>query len=287
MSDVTLTRPAGLVGSSSMVASKISIGAYRLAVGQMASDGEAPGLFSIVPAGPAIEQCVDQLLRPRGFALDTHPLIHVSHDMTFSRTVKPGDEVSAVARIADIIGSRGGSWVVLRGAVEAGGLPVAAFESVGLVLNADFGARRGRAPIPRRTGSERQARLEGSDHHDLTAMIDRWQVELYAVVSGDKNPIHVDEAVARQAGFPSVLVHGMCLLGAVAGQVVERLADGRDDALRRVSARFVKPVCPSETVALEVGLETLDVEAGVAQYGVRATSAGAPVLRNALIEIAL
>ena len=41
--------------------------------------------------------------------------------------------------------------------------------------------------------------------------IDPDQTFRYAEASGDLNPIHVDENVAKMAGPPGIVVHGLCL----------------------------------------------------------------------------
>ncbi|MEE2827804.1 MAG: MaoC/PaaZ C-terminal domain-containing protein, partial [Myxococcota bacterium] len=39
---------------------------------------------------------------------------------------------------------------------------------------------------------------------------------VFAELSGDFNPVHLDDEHARAAGFDGVIVHGMCVLGASA-----------------------------------------------------------------------
>ena len=41
--------------------------------------------------------------------------------------------------------------------------------------------------------------------------IDPDQTFRYAEASGNRNPIHVDENVAKMAGPPGIVVHGLCL----------------------------------------------------------------------------
>lgn len=43
----------------------------------------------------------------------------------------------------------------------------------------------------------------------LTFKISEEEVEQYAVVSGDNNPIHLDIEAAKQQGFSNKIVHGM------------------------------------------------------------------------------
>lgn len=43
----------------------------------------------------------------------------------------------------------------------------------------------------------------------------------YASSSGDPNPIHLDEAVARRMGLPGVIAHGMLIAGFLAERALE------------------------------------------------------------------
>ncbi len=71
----------------------------------------------------------------------------------------------------------------------------------------------------------------------------------YAATSGDFNPIHLDPAVARAAGFESNILQGMCTFAWLADAVVTVLGD--PGAIRRMSARFVRPVLPGDVVTFE------------------------------------
>jgi len=47
---------------------------------------------------------------------------------------------------------------------------------------------------------------------------------IYAAASGDLNPLHLDDAVARTAGFDQPLVHGMLTMAYVARLFTQNLA---------------------------------------------------------------
>jgi acyl dehydratase len=69
----------------------------------------------------------------------------------------------------------------------------------------------------------------------------------YAEVSGDDNPIHLDEGLAQAIGFRAPPVHGMKLLAAFEPML---LAWRRDLFLARLSGKFVQPVTRGEAVTL-------------------------------------
>ena len=75
---------------------------------------------------------------------------------------------------------------------------------------------------------------------------DRDTPKVFARLSGDYNPVHMDEEHARAAGFDTVIVHGMCVLGAAA-RASAALAPP-DSLLRELDVRFANPVLPGQRV---------------------------------------
>jgi acyl dehydratase len=73
---------------------------------------------------------------------------------------------------------------------------------------------------------------------------------LYRLLA-DPNPLHADPALARAAGFPRPILHGLASYGA-AGLAVMRRWTGDDPArLASLHARFVAPVFPGDTMVVE------------------------------------
>jgi acyl dehydratase len=78
------------------------------------------------------------------------------------------------------------------------------------------------------------------------------QAALIYRLTGDMNPLHADPEIAKAAGFPRPILHGLCTFG-IAGYALLRLACGSDpNRLRSLKARFTAPVFPGETIVTEV-----------------------------------
>jgi acyl dehydratase len=78
---------------------------------------------------------------------------------------------------------------------------------------------------------------------------DRLRPVYYAATSGDFNPLHLDPEVARGAGLGSNILQGMCTFTWLADVCTAYLDDpGR---LRRIAARFARPVCPGDVLAFD------------------------------------
>ncbi len=77
------------------------------------------------------------------------------------------------------------------------------------------------------------------------------QAMLYRL-SADRNPLHIDPEVAKAAGFPRPIMHGLGTFGVV-GHAILRSMCGYDPArLRLFSGRFSAPVFPGETIRTEM-----------------------------------
>jgi len=84
----------------------------------------------------------------------------------------------------------------------------------------------------------------------VKAPITAEQLKEYAAASGDNNPIHLDEKFARDAGFPSVIVHGMISMAFMGDHL---LFNFPSDSYRlgRIKARFRKVTFPGDVLSCE------------------------------------
>ena len=78
-----------------------------------------------------------------------------------------------------------------------------------------------------------------------TFIINRKKLVIYAEASGDRNPIHLNEEIAKSVGLENVIAHGMYTMG-LAGQYVSAISGSAN--VKEFSARFTKPVVvPADT----------------------------------------
>ena len=81
------------------------------------------------------------------------------------------------------------------------------------------------------------------------------QAALIYRLCADDNPLHAEPAVARAAGFPRPILHGLATYG-VAGHAILKTFCGYDPArLKSLGARFSAPVFPGETLRTEMWKE--------------------------------
>jgi len=96
----------------------------------------------------------------------------------------------------------------------------------------------------------------------LARVVTAEDVRAYAEASGDRNPLHVDEDAAREAGFPGVIAHGMFTMGHLSA-CIARWAGG-PERIRRLSAQFRAPVFMGEEIVAGGRVKAVDVERAVA-----------------------
>jgi acyl dehydratase len=89
---------------------------------------------------------------------------------------------------------------------------------------------------------------------------DRAALARYAEVSGDDNPLHLDDDLARSIGFSAPPVHGMKLLAAFEPMLK---AWRNDLVLKGLSGKFVQPVLRGERIRLSGRVLRASLEAGV------------------------
>lgn len=71
-------------------------------------------------------------------------------------------------------------------------------------------------------------------------------------LSGDMNPLHSDPDVAKAAGFPKPILHGLCTYGIAGHAILKSCCDYDVSRLAGLSVRFSAPVYPGETLRTEM-----------------------------------
>jgi len=112
----------------------------------------------------------------------------------------------------------------------------------------------------------------------LDAQTEVNQAALYRM-SGDRNPLHIDPAIAKMVGFKEPILHGLCTYGVVCRRFVQEVFKGDPGKVKSYSARFSNPVIPGEKLQVKVW------QAGPALFLVEVFNGkGEAVIRNGVIE---
>jgi 3-hydroxybutyryl-CoA dehydratase len=82
-------------------------------------------------------------------------------------------------------------------------------------------------------------------------------IEMFAEVSTDRNPVHLDDDYAQDTIFEGRIAHGMLTAGLVSAVIGEQLP-GHGTIYMGQNLKFLAPVRPGDTVRAEV--EVVDIE---------------------------
>lgn len=97
----------------------------------------------------------------------------------------------------------------------------------------------------------------GMSRHLRKQITDR-DIELFAEVSTDRNPVHLDETYAQDTMFEGRIAHGMLTAGLISAVIGEQLP-GHGTVYLGQSLKFMAPVRPGDTVLAEVTVIALDM----------------------------
>src|SRR5512146_281243 len=202
----------------------------------------APPMFGVVVTWMSVIGAVGD----PALGADLLRLLHAEQDMKFLAPLRPGDEINTVARVASIEARPGGEAMALElNSRNRAGAPVLR-TLFGIFIRA---ARRGRRAAGR---IERPVSPSGDLMLSVEQAIDRDQTFRYAEASGDRNPIHVDENVAKMAGLPGIVVHGLCTMAFTSKGMIDGLCGGDPVRLKRLRVQFSRPVFPGQSITTKV-----------------------------------
>jgi acyl dehydratase len=121
-------------------------------------------------------------------------------------------------------------------------------------------------------------------HH---ARLSRGDLVNYAGVAGDANPIHWDEDIAKLAGLPDVIAHGMLTMGLGAG--FASAWSGDPGAVTRYAVRLSQPAIVSATEGTDIEfsgrIKSLDPATRTGVVIVAAKSGGRKIFGLATLNV--
>lgn len=155
-----------------------------------------------------------------------------------------------VVSLTDLGPGKGAIASTLRDVFDAvTGEPLAEVTSV-LFLRGDGGfSERSGTSDPRPKGLPPPPERRPDLQTELTSLP---TAALIYRLSGDYNPLHADPEVARAAGFPRPVLHGLCSLGMAAHAVLRTCCAYEAARIRSIAVRFTAPVFPGETLRFSI-----------------------------------
>jgi acyl dehydratase len=183
-------------------------------------------------------------------------LLHVAQDLEFLAPIRAGDSIASTGKIASIQAHQNGETLALE--LEARNARGEAVTRI--VFTVFIRGRRAKSAAEEANPEEanrHEAKLadeaaRGAPLVTVAQTVDGDQTVRYADASGDRNPIHVDADVAKMAGLPGIIVHGLCTMAFTARVIIDGFCAGDPTRLKRLAVRFSRPVLPGETITTRV-----------------------------------
>jgi acyl dehydratase len=115
--------------------------------------------------------------------------------------------------------------------------------------------------------------------------IDRGSLVRYAGASGDFNPIHYRDDIAKKVGLPGVLAHGMLTMGIAIQPLLEELGNG--GRVVDYGVKFTRPVIvdPEHGAEVEISAVVGEVAGSEVRFDLTVTFAGETVLGKAQTRV--
>jgi acyl dehydratase len=239
---------------------------------------DAPGGLVALPTMAVVLATGPFWMQDPATGIDWRRILHGEQGLVLHRPLPAAATVVGEHRIDALVdkgADKGAIMLLSRRLYEqaSGDLLATVSSSVFMRGDGGFGGSPEGAPRPHPVPADR------APDHVVDLATGPGQAALYRL-SGDLNPLHIDPAVARAAGFERPILHGLCTYGVAARALLQALCGDDTTRLTRFDVRFASPVFPGETVRTEVWQEG----PGRAAFRARVLERDVVVLNNGLAE---
>lgn len=101
--------------------------------------------------------------------------------------------------------------------------------------------------------------IEVGDSASISRTITEADIVLYAGLTGDFNPMHVDEEFSKKTSFGGRIAHGTITLGLIA-PVIGMQLPGQGCILLNISGSFYQPVKIGDTISAHATVKSKDYD---------------------------
>ena len=185
-----------------------------------------------------------EMVRDDTLNFDVTQMIHGEQELLYFRPLRPWDKIKTKLELESIDIKESGDilWLKTSGSTE---------EELVFEMRAGIFFKKPRKrsrPVKPRVKEEP---IEKQIIINKQMKVTSDQSVRYAAASGDENPIHLDKDVAIAVGLPDIILHGLCTLAFATQAIVDGLVSGDPTKVKRVKARFSKPVFMNNTLTTE------------------------------------
>jgi acyl dehydratase len=223
--------------------------------------------FAVIPAFPA--------LMGISAAVEINPvmILHGEQGFRIHKTIPTSGTLTTSGKITGVYDKGKGALVTIETTTKDASGDTVFTNTSGIFVRGAGGFGGERGPEAGNTAPDRAPDKSVSmTTLDIQAAIYR--------LSGDRNPLHIDPAFAKMAGFDKPILHGLCTFGHVGRAVLAEYCGNDPERFVSMSVRFSGVVYPGETITTDMWDE------GNGKILVAAkTDGGRAVISNALVEV--
>ncbi len=209
-------------------------------------------------------------------------LVHLEHHIRLIDGLpKAATTLSVTAHVDEVVDTDLGRIVVVRAEIADGERQVATLSERFAIRgrNGSETARTNTVPFPTVTDTPRS-------HRGMLTATAPNTMKPFAVVTGDRNPIHVDDRAAALAGLPGVIVHGMWISAMAEHAAVAASSAGIGDRVIEFTSTMMSPVLPGQKVRFSVERRGFDNRPGAGEVREITATVGGELVLTATAVIA-
>jgi acyl dehydratase len=190
------------------------------------------------------------LLKDSGY--DYSRVLHGEQRLTLHRPLPPAGELLASARVTEAYDKGAGKGALICTQTEVrsaeDGAPLFTLGATTFARgDGGFGGPAGSGPAPHP--------LPARKPDAVATLATRPDQALLYRLSGDRNPLHADPALARRVGFRAPILHGLCTYGIACHAILRTVLAYDHTRIAGFDVRFSAPVYPGESIATDLWVD--------------------------------
>jgi 3-hydroxyacyl-CoA dehydrogenase/3a,7a,12a-trihydroxy-5b-cholest-24-enoyl-CoA hydratase len=217
-----------------------------------------------------------RLMSMEGLQFNPMMLLHGEQYLEIEQPLPTAARVTSRGRISQIYDKGGGALFIIDSTSEDESGQTIAINQSSIFIRGigGFGGERGPSTSHVNLPPEREPDAVHEEHVPAN------QALLYRL-SGDRNPLHADPAMAAMGGFDRPILHGLCTFGYAARAVLKHFADNDPDRFKSIRTRFARHFFPGETLVTEMW----DEGEGAIIFRCKVAERDEVVISNAKVEL--
>lgn len=242
---------------------------------------ELPFVFEknvkVLPTFPVVVAQPGMWARDLDTGIDWVKIVHGEHDLVIHKQLPASGTVTSNTRVIEVIdkGPGKGALIISQRKVQdkaTGELYATITQTTFARGDGGFGGPPRPSPVPHALPERVPDTVCDLPTRPEMALVYRW--------NADMNPLHADPEIAKKAGFPRPILHGLATFGVAGHAILKTMCDYDPARFKSMTGRFSSPVYPGETIRTEMWRD-----GPIVSFRVRLVERDVVVLNNGRAEI--